>query len=187
MKHNLNLKRGFIYCLSNPIWEKDCLVKIGRTVDIDLRLNTIHTSLYEDCKIEFITEVVCCKLFERLLKDKLKEYRYRSDREFYKVPKFVMNELFELFEIINKKLQSEKLILEFVENVDYKYYKYMMRKSKQKIETKLFVDTCSSDTTELVVFDDKIKSVENTEEIIFMKSKKNIVKKRKGIYVDTSY
>jgi len=74
-----------------------------------------------------------------------------------------------------------------MKNSDYKYYKRMIRKSKQKIETNKFVDTCSSDTTELLVFDDKIKSVENTEEIIFMKSKKNIIKKRKEIYVDTSY
>ncbi len=128
-------KSGILYCLSNKLWG-DNVYKCGLTTQkIKKRLSNIQTSLYLDCIIECHTdELIDCFIYEKLLKLILKNYRLRSDREFYCVTKDEIIMIFNFFNQINITLNDNTKLNEFFKlnnpETNNKYIKKNSTKSK---------------------------------------------------------
>jgi len=87
MSENL---RGYLYCMWNKVFSgygKD-VHKLGRTSNINNRMNSYATSYIDNCECKYVTE----RLFsnsehaEKLLFFILRKYRIRKNREFFDVP-----------------------------------------------------------------------------------------------------
>lgn len=133
----------------------------------------MQTSLFIDCEIVYHTEeLVNCKIYEYLLKKILKEYRERSDREFYNIEPEEIKEIFDNFNYINTILNTEEKLNEYIKNNHPEYF----RLSKKR----LYSEMCSSDSSNSLSFNKQIVKIRLSND----KPKK---KKRKGLFVDTSY
>lgn len=153
----MRTKIGILYSLENVnAWNK--YKKCGRTSQsINKRLSNLQTSLLDNCKIIYTTDTLLdCYFYEYLLKQILKEYRPRYDREFYDVELNEIKEIFEGFNFINQILNTEEKLNSYIEN---NYPEYLNKKRSSKIYQ---VDASDSSNA------------------------KKKLKKRKTIYVDTS-
>ena len=113
----------------------------------------MQTSLLENCVVIYTTDTLLDTYFyEYLLKQILKKYRVRKDREFFDVCDDDIKEIYETFNYINSILDTEEKLNNYIER---NYPEYFKKIKYVKSETS------SSD-----------------------KPKK---KKRKGLFVDTSY
>jgi hypothetical protein len=150
---------GILYSLSNELWQNN--LKCGLTSQkLKKRVSNLQTSLFVDCEIVCFTDIlVNCKIYEYLLKKILKKYRVRDDREFYNIEQDEIKEIFENFNYINKILNTEEKLNEYMKNNHPEY----VRLSKKR----LYSEMCSSNSSD--------------------SSNKKKVKRRKGIYIDTSY
>lgn len=153
----MRTKIGILYSLENVnAWNK--YKKCGRTTQtINKRLSNLQTSLLDNCKIIYTTDILLdCYFYEYLLKQILKKYRPRYDREFYDVELNEIQEIFEGFNFINQILNTEEKLNSYIKN---NYPEYLNKKRSSKN-----LSCSSSDSSN---------------------SKKKL-KKRKGIYIDTS-
>ena len=150
---------GILYALSNDLWQSK--LKCGLTTQkLQKRISNLQTSLFIDCKIVYHTEeLVNCKIYEYLLKKILKEYRERHDREFYNIEPDEIKELFDNFSYINSILNTQKKLDEYMKNNHPEYF----RLSKKR----LYSEICLSDSSN--------------------SSNKKKLKRRRVLYVDTSY
>lgn len=150
---------GILYALSNDLWQNN--LKCGLTTQkLQKRISNLQTSLFIDCKIVYHTdELINCKIYEYLLKKILKDYRVRNDREFYDIEPDEIQEIFERFNYINSILNTEEKLNEYIKNNHPEYF----RLSKKR----LYSEMSSSDSSN--------------------SSNEKKLKKRRCIYVDTSY
>lgn len=74
---------GYIYCLSNNMYG-DSVYKLGRTKNINKRLNAYTTSYIEPVILEKLIKVIDDDRAEHILFDILREYRIKQNREFFK-------------------------------------------------------------------------------------------------------
>jgi len=150
---------GILYALSNDLWQSK--LKCGLTTQkLQKRISNLQTSLFIDCVIVYHTEeLVNCKIYEYLLKKILKEYRERQDREFYNIEPEDIKEIYDNFNHINSILNTQKKLYEYIKNNHPEYY----RLNKKR----LYSEMCSSDSSN--------------------SSNEKKLKKKRCIYVDTSY
>jgi len=149
----MKTKVGILYCIGNVAWQQN--KKCGRTTQtINKRVSNMQTSLLENCFVIYTTNTLLDTYFyEYLLKQILKKYRVRKDREFFNVYDDEIKEIYETFNYINSILNTEEKLNNYIER---NYPEYFKKRKYVKIET-----SSSSD-----------------------KPKR---KKRKGLFVDTSY
>jgi len=162
---------GILYALSNELWQNK--LKCGLTTQkLQKRISNLQTSLFIDCEIVYHTEeLVNCKIYEYLLKKILKEYRKRNDREFYNIEPEDIKEIFDNFTYINSVLNTEEKLNEYIKNNHPEYF----RLSKKR----LYSEMCSSDSSNS---SNEKKMIVGHKTAILLREKK-----RKCIYVDTSY
>jgi hypothetical protein len=106
-------------------------LKCGLTTQrIEKRISNLQTSLFIDCEIIATTnQLVNCKIYEFLLKKILKEYRLRSDREFFNVDIESIKEIYQTFDYVNTILDSEEKLNEYIER---NYPEYFNKKRNRK-------------------------------------------------------
>jgi hypothetical protein len=114
----MKFKRGFIYGLSNPLWNNN-IHKLGNTGQtMKKRLSTMHTSLYINCEIVYKTnELICCKFYEYLLKKILVLYRINPKREFYLINEEEIKMIYDSFNELNIYLNSDEKLLKYTPKI----------------------------------------------------------------------
>ena len=76
----------YVYCLSNPDYTEN-LYKIGYTNNPVKRADELYsTGVPTNFIIEFVIKTPDGKLLEKIIHDKLKDYRHNSHREFFRIP-----------------------------------------------------------------------------------------------------
>ena len=76
----------YVYCLSNPDYTEN-LYKIGYTNNPVKRADELYsTGVPTNFIIEFVIKTPDGKLLEKIIHDKLKDYRRNSHREFFRIP-----------------------------------------------------------------------------------------------------
>ena len=158
-------KVGILYCIGNVAWQQNR--KCGRTQQtINKRVSNMQTSLLENCYVIYTTNTLLDTYFyEYLLKQILKKYRVRKDREFFNVYDNEIKEIYETFNYINSILDTEEKLNNYVMR-NYPDYYYKKRKYVKS-------ETSSSDSRP-----------SDSNLAILDKPKR---KKRKFLFVDTSY
>ena len=68
----------------------------------------------------------------------LKDYRLRSDREFFNIDSETIKEIFQTFEYVNTILDSKEKLNEYIKN---NYSEYFSKKRKLKKMKGIYVDT----------------------------------------------
>ena len=102
------MKNGILYCLSNvKAWCN--YKKCGRTSqNINKRISNLQTSLLYNCNVNCTTDMLIdCYFYEYLLKIILTKHRLRNDREFFDVEKDEIIEIYNVFNYVNKILNTE--------------------------------------------------------------------------------
>ena len=156
----MKTKIGILYCIENlKAW--DNYKKCGRTSQLmKKRLSNLQTSLIDNCTIIYTTDVLLdCYFYEYILKLILKQYRLFSNKEFFDIEPDEIKEIFDSFIYINSILNTEEKLNEYIKNNHPKYF----RLSKKR----LYSEMCSSYSSN--------------------SSDKKKFKKRRVLYVDTSY
>ncbi len=106
----VNVKPGKIYILRNPSY-KDTLVKIGRTSGLsEARAKQISsvTGVPQNFEVLYEEDVVDCTLAEKLIHQKLENYRVNTKREFFQLPlKLAVKQVFEVCLFVNQGILSE--------------------------------------------------------------------------------
>ena len=130
---------GILYALSNEHW--DTKLKCGLTRrDLKKRISNLQTSLFYDCKIITFTDTLMnCRIYEFLLKKILSNYKIRTDREFFDIEPDEIKEIYESFNNINKILDTEEKLNEYIWNNHNEYFK-----SSRK---RLYSEMCSSNSS----------------------------------------
>ncbi len=162
---------GIIYALKNELWGK--YLKCGLTTQkIEKRISNLQTSLFIDCEIVSTTDqLINCKIYEYILHKILNKWRVRSDREFFDVDIYSINNIFDTFNWLNNICNTEDKL------------NYFMKFSEYFDKKKLKTNNDLSDNTTSNIASNKTKL--NT---IYCKNKiKQKLKKKKGLYVDTRY
>ena len=118
--------KGILYALSNPSWNG--LLKCGTTNQIiNKRVSGIQTGNPKNCEIVYMTDKLLYPYYyERILKKRLEKMRF--NREFFEVENEEIKKIYEEFNIMNKILNCEELILMHMKNNDKIYYKKIMNK-----------------------------------------------------------
>lgn len=126
----------------------------------------MQTSLLENCFVIYTTNTLLDTYFyEYLLKQILKKYRVRKDREFFNVYDNEIKEIFETFNYINSILDTDEKLNNYVMR---NYPEYYNKKRKYVKSESSSSDSRSSDRNLAML--DKPKR-----------------KKKKLLFVDTSY
>jgi hypothetical protein len=102
---------GYIYIFSNELFDDD-VYKIGKSKNVYKRLNSYTTSYIEPLKIEYISDI--CKHYtavEHEVHLRLKRYRIKSNREFFKIKletaiEIIMNTINELDKLDEIELEN---------------------------------------------------------------------------------
>lgn len=106
----VKIKPGKIYVLRNPM-HQDALVKIGRTKSSSeerSRQVSSSTGVPFPFEVLFEEDVADCELAEKLIHQKLSDYRINKRREFFQLPlKVAVKTVFEICLHINKPLLAE--------------------------------------------------------------------------------
>lgn len=123
----MNNKLGYIYCLSNPSFDKD-VYKIGFTQnEPHVRKSQLYTTeLPTPFKLEFAKKVLDYKTKEKQIHKVLSKYRININREFFKLPLSDIKNIFDLIDgelyidtiIIDKKKNHNNLIEEVITEQD---------------------------------------------------------------------
>jgi len=133
----MRTKIGILYCLENVnAWNQ--YKKCGRTTQlINKRLSNLQTSLLDNCNIIYLTDTLLdCYFYEFLLKKFLKNYRLRTDREFFEIEFDEIKEIYETFNFINTILNTEEKLNEYIKN---NYPEYLKKRTYSQM--------CSSDSS----------------------------------------
>lgn len=114
---------GILYALKNELWQNN--LKCGLTTQkIEKRISNLQTSLFIDCEIIATTnQLVNCKIYEFLLKKVLKEYRIRTNREFFNIDYSTIKEIYETFNYINSILDTEEKLNLYIQKFYPEYFK----------------------------------------------------------------
>ena len=110
---------GYIYCISNSLYNIYSIeyYKLGNTKNLIKRLSNYNINYFEPIEIKEIIKVPYKFMFEILLFTKLKNYRIRKSREFFKNYDLIKKEFTIIKEILEKK--------EGLESIE-EYYDYVI-------------------------------------------------------------
>jgi len=126
------MKSGILYCLSNvKAWCN--YKKCGRTSqNINKRVSNLQTSLLDNCNVIYTTDILIdCFIYEYLLKLILKNHRLRNDREFFDVEEDEIIEIYNVFNYVNKILNTEEKLNNYIRN---NYPEYFSKKRNKIVE-----------------------------------------------------
>ena len=88
LEHNQKKKKykvtGLIYVLRSINHGSDGLIKMGRTTDLNKRLNTYNTSVPDDMELLFVLEVDDPISVEHCIKGLASQFIYRKNKEYYR-------------------------------------------------------------------------------------------------------
>ena len=85
IKINDDDKTGFLYCMTNEMFDKD-VYKIGRTKDTIKRKKNYTTPYIKEIEYLYVSKrLINCKIGEKVLHYLLEKYRINEDREFFKI------------------------------------------------------------------------------------------------------
>ena len=85
----------YVYCLSNPDYSEN-LYKIGFTNNPQRRVEELYsTGVPSNFVIEFIIQTPDGKKLERIIHEKLKNYRTNTHREFFRIPMTTLKNILE--------------------------------------------------------------------------------------------
>lgn len=122
--------------------------KCGRTIqNIQKRLSNLQTSLLDNCNIIYITEkLIDTYFYEYLLIKILKNFRIRSNREFFDINLDEIIEIYETFNHMNKILNTNDKLNEYINNFHPEYFnnKKCNHSSNEKYKIKkkgIWIDT----------------------------------------------
>jgi hypothetical protein len=108
--HDVNLVPGFVYILRSPL-HTDALVKVGLTrssSEEGAKQLSSATGVPYPFEVFYEESVVDCVLAEKLVHERLAEYRQNPRREFFKVPlKIAIKAVFEVCMHVNRALITE--------------------------------------------------------------------------------
>lgn len=123
---------GILYCIGNTSWNQ--YRKCGRTTQtINKRVSNMQTSLLENCVVIYTTDTLLDTYFyEYLLKQILKNYRVRKNREFFNVHDDEIKEIYETFNYINSIYNTSEKLNNYILN---NYPEYLKKRKYVKSET----------------------------------------------------
>ena len=101
---------GYIYIMFNDVFNYygNNVFKIGKTTDIQQRVNAYVTSYIQPCEVKYVSETcINYSLAEAIIFQKIDKYRVVKNREFFKVDK---QEAIEIIEDTIKKINDRTII-----------------------------------------------------------------------------
>jgi hypothetical protein len=165
---------GILYALKNDLWGRN--LKCGLTTQkIEKRISNLQTSLFIDCELIATTnQLVNCKIYEFLLKKVLKECRLREDSQekttvFSGAPKnnFIIflcdREFFNVEIDLIKEIFDTFNYINSILDTEEKLNNYILNNYPEYFKKRKYVKSETSS------------------------SEKPKRKRRKGLFVDTSY
>jgi hypothetical protein len=131
----MKTKSGILYGLKHPAWNQ--YKKMGRTSQtIKKRISNMQTSLLGNIDIIYTTNtLVDSHFYEYLMKQILKNYRIKPNKEMFVVYDDEIKEIFETFNYINLILDTDEKLNNYIENF---YPEYLKKKKYIKSEKKLY-------------------------------------------------
>jgi hypothetical protein len=177
------MKKGILYGLSHPAWNQ--YKKMGRTTQtIKKRISNMQTSLLDDIDIIYITnELTDCYFYEYLMKQILKNYRIKPNKEMFNVDNEDIKIIFDFFNELNNQLNDQIKLNNYINLYYPEYFK------KRKYYTQDFIsldDEIKSGAHQKFIVN-KFLGCKNESSSNSLSNDKPKKKKRKGIYIDTSY
>lgn len=122
----------------------ETLNKLGKTTDIEIRLNSYNTGLANDLKILFELEVDDIDMVENCAKAFLKQFQYRKRKEVYETSVEIISGMLEKCEIFSKSAKEffEQHKKEFktgaqrLKKKDGNFFMLIKRNTKDKTKSK---------------------------------------------------
>ena len=144
------MKKGILYALNHFSWFQ--YKKMGRTTQtIQKRISNMKTSLFGDIDIIYTTnELIDCYFYEYLMKQILKNYRIKPNKEMFDVYENDIKMIFDFINELNIIFDTEEKLNWYIQNQHPEYLKkrkYVKSetsssdKPKRKRSKVLFVDT----------------------------------------------
>jgi hypothetical protein len=126
------MKKGILYGLSHFSWFQ--YKKMGRTRQtIQKRISNMQTSLLGEIDIIYTTnELLDCYFYEYLMKQILKNYRIKPNKEMFDVYDEDIKMLFDFINELNSKFNTEEKLNWYIENF---YPEYLKKRKYVKSET----------------------------------------------------
>ena len=147
-----NPQPGYIYCMHNEMFNfyGENVFKLGNTGDTQKRLANYTTSFIEPCKFIKFSPIYYDKKFaEKILFHYLKDYRIKTNREFFKADINIIDEAFNKVNDFFYKYSDTKSIIEHL-ITDNNIHNYIS-KNKNNFNTyaqnkkKFFMDNVFND------------------------------------------
>lgn len=146
------MKKGILYALSHYSWFQ--YKKMGRTRQtIQKRISNMKTSLLGEIDIIYTTDtLIDCYFYEYLMKQILKNYRIKPNKEMFDVYEDDIKILFDFINELNTICDTEDKLNWYIQNQHPEYFKkrkYVKSETSSSSEkpkrkrrrTVLFVDT----------------------------------------------
>ncbi len=126
------MKKGILYGLSHYSWFQ--FKKCGRTTrTIKERISNMKTSLLGDIVIIYTTnELLDCYFYEYLMKQILKNYRIKPNKEMFDVYDDDIINIFDFFNELNSKFNTDDKLNWYIEN---QYPEYLKKRKYIKSES----------------------------------------------------
>jgi len=99
---------GCVYVFKVLNGAYDNLYKLGKTKDLQKRLNTYNTSLADDLEVIFVYTTDNVDELEECVKMKMKNYQYRKYKEIYKVNIDIVKEIIDKCDKFNLSFKGGK-------------------------------------------------------------------------------
>lgn len=112
-------KEGFIYIMHNKLYGEN-IYKIGNAINIEKRLKGYLTGYIEEPEILLQVKCIDKHFSEKYIFRKLKDYRIRTNREFFEVDINIIKNVFNEFEETINKLHTANELIDYV--IDNKLY-----------------------------------------------------------------
>jgi len=144
-------KDEYVYVMSNPSFADDTL-KVGYTREHpSIRANDLHTSgLPTPFYVEFVIITNSGSKLEKIIHEHIKQYRLKSNREFFKISKDTLVEILETelnleLKLINeineppKKIKGKKIneIKTLFEKLDVDYNEFISKFNKENSDLRV--------------------------------------------------
>ena len=117
------MKKGILYALNHFSWFQ--YKKMGRTTQtIQKRISNMKTSLLGDIDIICITnELIDCYFYEYLMKQILKNYRIKPNKEMFDVYEDDIKMIFDFINELNTIFDTEDKLNLYIQNQHHEYFK----------------------------------------------------------------
>ena len=132
---------GVIYVMSNNCFMIKDHYKVGFTTDIEQRKRSYTTAFPVKCNWDYVSEVVSnIRTRERLLFQRLKEYRFNDSREYFICPLEKIKETIkDVFKMSLKEMNLELNIKEWKLEIT-PFLKKVIKKTEKANYNKVFVE-----------------------------------------------